>query len=107
MDPKLTPESVGHFFEEEFEAWIRTEKADDDPETRNWRRQFFAWWIKWEECDSGRITRIRTYGLIYRQQEIGFWDAKYILRCGALFVSGRSQIKPLLSDVNELLNANL
>jgi len=53
MDPKLTPESVGHYFEQEFEEWLRTEKSDDDPETRRWRRQFFTWWIKWEECDSG------------------------------------------------------
>jgi len=57
MDPKLTPKSVGHYFEEEFEEWLRTKKADDDPETRRWRQQYFTWWIKWEECDCGKISK--------------------------------------------------
>ena len=46
---------MGHYFEQEFEEWLKTEKSEDDQETRKWRRQFFTWWIKWEECDSGNF----------------------------------------------------
>ncbi len=47
------PKSVGHFLRDRFDAWLKNEKAGDDPDTRAWRRQLFQWWVKWEECDSG------------------------------------------------------
>ena len=50
---------------------LRTEKCGDDPETTKWRRQFFAWWIKWEECDSGNLTRPWRYLVVGYEGWIG------------------------------------
>lgn len=50
------PRSVGHYFDDEFSAWLKEkEEAGEDSETLAWRRQFYDWWIRWEECDAGEV----------------------------------------------------
>ncbi len=40
--------------ESEFENWLSTEKVGAESEScLEWRRQFFDWWLRWEECDTG------------------------------------------------------
>ncbi len=40
--------------QEEFEKWLRREEFEREPEEDTaWRRQFFDWYIRWEECDAG------------------------------------------------------
>ncbi len=37
-----------------FEAWLQREKIGREPEEDvAWRRQYFDWYIRWEECDAG------------------------------------------------------
>ncbi len=40
--------------QEEFEKWLKREEIEREPEEDTaWRRQFFDWYIRWEECDAG------------------------------------------------------
>lgn len=52
---KEAPKSVGHYFQQRFQHWLNTDDKckDDDPDSRAWRNQFYNWFIKFEECDSG------------------------------------------------------
>ncbi len=38
----------------EFESWLQREKIGREPEEdTKWRRQYYDWYIRWEECDAG------------------------------------------------------
>ncbi|TRY70897.1 hypothetical protein TCAL_02797 [Tigriopus californicus] len=54
-DPKKFAQlSIGEVFKKEFDTWLHEEKIGHEPhEHTEWRRQFFQWYIKWEECDAG------------------------------------------------------
>eukprot|EP00095_Tigriopus_kingsejongensis_P003306 maker-scaffold355_size198070-snap-gene-0.36 protein:Tk03306 transcript:maker-scaffold355_size198070-snap-gene-0.36-mRNA-1 annotation:"GG11620" len=46
--------SMGEVFRQEFELWLQDHKIGQEPlEHTQWRRQFYQWYIKWEECDTG------------------------------------------------------
>ena len=48
------PESVGHYFKSEFNKWLKEKEASgEDLESLEWRKQFYDWYIRWEECDAG------------------------------------------------------
>lgn len=51
---KFTQISIGEVFKREFDNWLEEEKIGREPhEQTEWRRQFFQWYLKWEECDAG------------------------------------------------------
>lgn len=47
------PTSIGHFMEEKFNHWLITTKQSDDCEAKQWRKQIYQWFIKYEESDCG------------------------------------------------------
>ena len=52
-DLSQVPTSIGHFMEDKFNDWLNTTKQNDDSEARQWRKQIFQWFIKYEESDCG------------------------------------------------------
>ena len=52
-DLSQVPTSIGHFMEDKFNDWLNSTKQNDDSEARQWRKQIFQWFIKYEESDCG------------------------------------------------------
>ena len=46
------PKSMGHYFEKRFNAWLK-EKENESQEVQDWRKQYYNWFIKYEEGDTG------------------------------------------------------
>ena len=52
-DVSQVPTSIGHFMKDKFTEWLNTVKKSDNFETKQWRKQIFQWFIKYEESDCG------------------------------------------------------
>ena len=50
LDTEQLPHSVGHFFEEQIEAFLDREKDEDKLKLK---RGFCDWFLKWELVDTG------------------------------------------------------
>ena len=46
------PKSIGHYFEKRFNDWLK-EKENESQEVQDWRKQYYNWFIKYEEGDTG------------------------------------------------------